>query len=107
VDVATLVRSFGYAAAVGLLTVARQQPSSAEPLTAWAAVWGGWMGAGFLSAYRTAMAGSGLVPDEADAFAALLQWFLIDRALDELRQEAQHRPEWLDIPLAALEQLMV
>ena len=106
VDVATLVRSFGYAAAVGLLAIVKQQPANATLLTAWAGVWGGWMGAGFLRGYRAEMAGTELVPDQADRFAVLLQWYLIDRALDELRQEASHRREWMDIPLAALEQLL-
>jgi maltose alpha-D-glucosyltransferase/alpha-amylase len=106
VDVATLVRSFGYAAAVGLIALARQQPAGAAAIASWAAVWGGWMGASFLSAYRASMAGSGLVPDSAETFASLLQWFLIDRAFDELAQEARHRAEWLDIPLSALEQLL-
>ena len=64
VDVATLVRSFGYAAAVGLLAIVRQQPTNATLLTAWAGVWGGWMGAGFLRGYRAEMAGAGLVPDQ-------------------------------------------
>jgi maltose alpha-D-glucosyltransferase/alpha-amylase len=105
-DVATLVRSFGYAAAVGLLAIARQQPAGAAALASWAAVWGGWMGAAFLSAYRTSMADTGLVPADAETFAALLQWFLIDRAFDELAQEARHRAELLDIPLSALEQLL-
>jgi maltose alpha-D-glucosyltransferase/alpha-amylase len=107
VDVASLVRSFSYAAAVGLFAVTRQQPSSAPALTAWAGAWGGWMGAAFLRSYRATMAGSGLVPDAADTFAEILQWYLLDRALGETRQEALHRAEWLDIPLAALEQLLM
>jgi maltose alpha-D-glucosyltransferase / alpha-amylase len=105
-DVASLVRSFGYAAAMGLVAIARQHPASAASLTAWAAAWGGWMGAGFLNGYRTTMTGTALVPDAPAPFAMLLQGFLIDRAFEELIQEARHRPEWLDIPLSALEQLV-
>jgi maltose alpha-D-glucosyltransferase/alpha-amylase len=103
VDVATMVRSLGYATAVGLMAFTRQHPS---PVAAsWAALWERWMAANFLRHYLATLGASPLVPAAREDIAALLDLFVADRASGELRNELQNRPEWAQIPLAALAQL--
>ncbi len=97
-DVAGLLRSFDYAAAVA----ARAQPHSlpadgAEaPLQRFVME----MSAQFLSAYRAVVQAA--VPsggrDEA-AEAALLDLFLLEKVAYEICYEAANRPDWLGIPL--------
>ncbi|HZA34067.1 MAG TPA: maltose alpha-D-glucosyltransferase [Vicinamibacterales bacterium] len=103
VDVATMVRSFGYATAVGLMAFTRQHPS---PVAAsWAALWERWMAANFLRHYLATLGASALVPATREDIEALLDLFVTERAAGELRDELQNRPEWAQIPLAALAQL--
>ncbi|MDQ3539910.1 MAG: hypothetical protein M3440_04415 [Chloroflexota bacterium] len=49
--------------------------------------------------------GGALVPANADRFAAALSIFLIEKALYEVRYELDNRPDWIEIPLGALETL--
>ena len=103
VDVATMVRSFGYASAIGLMAFTRQHPS---PVAAsWAALWERWMAATFLRHYLATLGASPLVPAAREDLAALLDLFAGERAAGELRNELQNRPEWAHIPLASLAQL--
>lgn len=76
-DVAGMLRSFDYAATVA------QAPES-------------WVSASqqaFLTAY-----GMGTNP--------LLQAYLLDKALYEVAYEVNHRPDWVDVPLAAVNRLL-
>jgi len=45
------------------------------------------------------------VPSEAAAFQSLLELFLIEKALYELRYEIAQRPDWIGIPLTGLIEL--
>jgi maltose alpha-D-glucosyltransferase / alpha-amylase len=103
VDVATMVRSLGYASAIGLMAFTRQHPS---PVAAsWAALWERWMSATFLRQYLATLGASPLVPAAREDLAALLDLFAGERAASELHNELQNRPEWASIPLASLAQL--
>jgi predicted trehalose synthase len=55
----------------------------------------------FLSAYRMAMSESPLLPGPA-SFNPLLHALIVDKALRELENELNNRPEWARIPLTAL-----
>jgi maltose alpha-D-glucosyltransferase / alpha-amylase len=102
-DVASMVRSFGYATSIGLMAFTRQHPS---PVAApWATLWERWMAATFLRHYLGTLGASPLVPAAREDLAALLDLFVGERAAGELRNELQNRPEWAHIPLAALAEL--
>jgi maltose alpha-D-glucosyltransferase/alpha-amylase len=104
-DVAGMVRSFSYAAAVALMSFVGQRPSAAPLVRPWAAVWERWMAASFLRAYRSTLGDSPLVPASDEDFGRLLELLVLDRACDELRDEITTRPDWVHIPLTALEAL--
>lgn len=108
-DVAGMLRSYHYAT-----WVARKQAQErglvredAEPLLeAWAGLWRRVVGARFLRAYlETAPEGDFLPPHRAD-LGKLLHAFLLDKALQELRHDLAHRPSWIPIPLAGVEDLL-
>jgi maltose alpha-D-glucosyltransferase/alpha-amylase len=46
------------------------------------------------------------VPADEESRRALLDLFLIEKALYELRYEAANRPDWIAIPLRGLLELM-
>jgi maltose alpha-D-glucosyltransferase/alpha-amylase len=105
-DVAGMVRSFGYAAAVALGATTLHRAEDRERLEPWAQYWEHWVSAVFRRAYRQVMRDAGLMP-RADADAdVLLIAFGIDKALYELGYELNHRPEWVHVPLAGLVDLL-
>jgi maltose alpha-D-glucosyltransferase/alpha-amylase len=110
-DVADLLRSFHYAALVGL---SEQIESGAIPveripeLEPWTIAWYRWVAAAFLRTYLQETAGSGLLPTEDAATVALLEAFMMEKASRELLWEVHNRPAWSRIParglLAALDE---
>ena len=98
-----LHRSFGYVAQAALMTHARNRPDGNTANAAgWSDLWERAVVLAFLGAYRDGMAGCPAVPQEDGAFARLLDLFVVQKALSELRHELATRPEWVHIPLRAL-----
>jgi maltose alpha-D-glucosyltransferase/alpha-amylase len=56
--------------------------------------------------YVAALAPRHLVPDDAGDLHLLLELFVLEKALYEVRYELGHRPEWLTAPLAAVVELV-
>ena len=96
-DVAGMLRSFGYAA-----HTARRAAGAADVHESRRQAWEAAVGEAFVSGYRAAMAGAGLVPAGARAFARLLAAFVLDKAIYEVEYELASRPEWVTIPLRGL-----
>lgn len=98
-DVAGMIRSFDYAAHFPLLTgrfdEEQQRPRVAE--------WGQRNINAFLEGYA-----DGTERDQRARAArqALLDAFVLDKAIYECLYEAQNRPTWLTLPLAAVERLL-
>jgi maltose alpha-D-glucosyltransferase/alpha-amylase len=105
-DVAGMLRSFGYAAAVGSQAAIRVNPGREPLIGAWAAVWETWISAVFLQAYVSAARGGGIVPAGANDIAGLVKLFMIDKAFYELRYELDNRPDWAHVPLRAVADLL-
>lgn len=89
-DVAGMLRSFDYAAG------AHEQTEPGSSRAAWAAA----SRAAFLEGYA-AHAG-----DAVTAHRAVLDAFELDKAIYEALYEARNRPEWLSIPVTAVQRLV-
>jgi len=98
-DVAGMLRSFHYAAAV-----ARTERDS-EELDQLAAAWEDRNRQAFLRGYMRAAGPGGIVADDTRSFDAVLAGFELEKAVYELGYERAHRPDWEPIPLAALRRL--
>jgi maltose alpha-D-glucosyltransferase/alpha-amylase len=103
-DVAGMLRSFDYAAYAGLLAFTHNAPDEFAPLEPWAELWRQWVSAAFLREYQAA-AGATLPPDPGQ-FAALLDAFMLAKALYELVYELNNRPDWVRIPLRGILSLL-
>jgi maltose alpha-D-glucosyltransferase/alpha-amylase len=103
-DVAGMLRSFSYAA-----YAAAVQPEPGTTLTPPAEqALGAWEDDAihhFLEGYFGATQGVASVPADRAAFDALLDLFLLEKALYELRYEIANRPDWVGIPLRGLIEL--
>jgi maltose alpha-D-glucosyltransferase / alpha-amylase len=108
-DVAGMLRSFHYAAFATLLEEARRGAlggrdfASMEP---WAQLWQQWTSWGFLKAYLETAGESPIVPQDRNELKALLDAFILDKAIYELGYELNHRPEWVTIPLHGIAQIV-
>ena len=105
-DVAGMVRSFGYAAYAGLFAYTVSRGSEFDHLEPWARVWQRAASASFLRAYFSTAAGALFVPAAESQRDALLQLFVLDKALYELNYELNNRPEWVQIPLRGIFDLL-
>ena len=105
-DVAGMMRSFGYAAYAALFAHAASRPAEFERLEPWARIWQTWVTAAFLRGYFTASAGAPFVPAESSSRDALLQAFVLDKAIYELNYELNNRPEWVRIPIRGIMEIL-
>jgi maltose alpha-D-glucosyltransferase/alpha-amylase len=105
-DVAGMLRSFEYAAYSELLNVCRDQPEAFERLEPWARIWRTWTSATFLGSYRKTAAESILLPADTEPTRRLLDLFMLEKLLFELKYELDYRPNWVRIPLFGIIQLI-
>jgi trehalose synthase-fused probable maltokinase len=95
-DVASMLRSFAYAASATVLAGGAPPPADWEEQAR----------ERFLAGYFSVVEPSGLVPGGAAGAGQLLAIFELEKAVDELRHELARRPDWLPIPVAAIERLL-
>jgi trehalose synthase-fused probable maltokinase len=95
-DVASMLRSLAYAEAATVLMGGTPPPGNWEEQAR----------ERFLSGYFAVVEPSGLVPGGAAAAGQLLTIFELEKAVDELRHELARRPDWVPIPVAAIERLL-
>jgi maltose alpha-D-glucosyltransferase/alpha-amylase len=104
-DVAGMLRSFDYAVETSLLRASEGTGLRAEdrPLVEpWARAWLAWVSASFLTGYRRAVAGAGIVSEETAELEAVLDTYLLEKNLYEVGYELNNRPAWVAIPLRGI-----
>jgi maltose alpha-D-glucosyltransferase/alpha-amylase len=101
-DVAGMLRSFDYAAQAALGEATRGAASDAAELAAAARSWQKACEERFIASYSEAVANqAGLYGNWPDA-RRLLELFVVEKALYEVRYELSHRPDWAHIPLRGI-----
>jgi maltose alpha-D-glucosyltransferase/alpha-amylase len=103
VDVAGMLRSFDYALEASLLQRKKEDQDRLKP---WALGWLDLVSAAFLDGYRSAAAGASFLPPTDEEFDALLKIFLLDKAIYEIGYELNYRPDFLPIPLSAINRMV-
>jgi maltose alpha-D-glucosyltransferase / alpha-amylase len=101
-DVAGMLRSFSYAAYASLINYSARHSEDLTRLEPWAQLWERSAAAAFLRAYRETAQGAEFLPADTADFHKLLDVFLLDKALYEVRYELNARPAWLRIPLLGI-----
>jgi maltose alpha-D-glucosyltransferase/alpha-amylase len=87
---------------VALSAHVARRPGDLARLQPWAEVWERSVCGVFLQAYRHAAAGAPFLPATSQATRHLMEIFLLHQTLAELRDELEHRPAWLRVPLLGL-----
>jgi maltose alpha-D-glucosyltransferase/alpha-amylase len=105
-DVAGMIRSFHYAASAAAAAAKAGSEADRPRIDGWAHAWYAWSCAAFLASYRRTAGDAGFLPRAIVDFERLLDACLLDKALYELRYELNNRPDWVYLPLVALEELL-
>jgi maltose alpha-D-glucosyltransferase/alpha-amylase len=111
VDLAGMVRSLHYASRAASTHLSRNlgialHDEELERLEGWLTYWHRWVSGIFIDSYLKTSHGATYLPADRDDFAALLDFFLLEKAVYELSYEANARPAWVDIPARGLLDLL-
>ena len=104
-DVAGMLRSFNYAGYTALSRMVAERPEDYAMVELWTREWETETARTFLQAYEENVRGSGLYADWEGA-RRLLDLFVLEKALYELRYELNNRPAWVHIPLHGILELV-
>jgi maltose alpha-D-glucosyltransferase/alpha-amylase len=108
-DVASMLRSFEYAAATALQRAGRTgafPPDRAPTLEAWARLWTQAVSTEFLRAYLDAVSEADILPPDRRAQQTLLDALLLEKVVYEIGYELNNRPDGVAVPLQGWLQLM-
>ncbi|HEU5102150.1 MAG TPA: maltose alpha-D-glucosyltransferase [Roseiflexaceae bacterium] len=107
-DVACMLRSFRYATYSARLEGADQKRGweRAAALEPWACLWTRWVSAAFLNGYFEKAGNASFLPKTRPELLTLLDVLLLEKAVQELDYELNHRQQWIRIPLLGIQQLL-
>ncbi len=101
-DVAGMLRSFSYASSVAADRATTERPVDRHHLGPLVQTWEKRVSEIFLKSYCDTIEGYTVWPSDPGAAERLINFFIIEKALYELRYEMESRPDWLAIPLFSL-----
>jgi len=107
-DVAGMIRSFHYAAyaslRVQMSTILR--PEDLPRLEKWAESWYGWVSSTFLKSYHEMIKDAPILPQNHEDIRIFLKAYLLNKALYEINYELNNRPDWINLPIKGIMQLL-
>ena len=101
-DVAGMLRSFSYVSGVAANHTTTERPGDRHRIGPLVQDWEQEASTAFLKGYYDTVAQEPILPADPEAAERLLDFFVIEKALYELRYEMNNRPDWLPIPLFSL-----
>jgi maltose alpha-D-glucosyltransferase / alpha-amylase len=104
-DVAGMLRSFNYAG-LSKLRNNSVRPEDAVQLKPWARFWDFWVSVTFLKGYLEATANASFTPKSQEEFNLMLSVYTLEKAIYELGYELNNRPNWVDVPIAGILQIV-
>ncbi|MGD1716871.1 maltose alpha-D-glucosyltransferase [Dapis sp. BLCC M172] len=108
-DIAVMLESFYYAANVALREEIKNgmiRPENILAMEQWSIFWYTWVSISFLKAYLQSTNSSSFLPQSEQEIQVLLDVYLLEKVIYELDYELTSRPEWIEIPLKRIQQLV-
>lgn len=105
-DVAGMLRSLNYAAWSALFEAAAGETDKLRQLEKPAIEWEREASGAFMQGYKKAIQGCSSCPADPETFARLLNLFILEKGLYEVRYELANRPSWLRIPVEGILSLL-
>jgi len=78
------------------------RPGDAVKLLPWARYWNLWVSVNYLKGFFEATQQALFLPKSRDELGVLLEVFLLERAIYELGYELNNRPDWVNVPIAGI-----
>jgi maltose alpha-D-glucosyltransferase/alpha-amylase len=101
-DVAGMLTSFSYAAYAARVQMKLHKADGDAADASRIAQWHQTASAAFLEGYRESSRGLASVPADTASMLSMLTLCIVERALQELNHEMEHRPEWMQVSLDRL-----
>ncbi len=108
-DVAGMLRSFHYASYAALfdrLASGVVRDEERKTLEDWIRYWYLWVSVVYFKGYLEVVGDADFIPQHQDQLRVLLESFLLEKAMYELGYEMNNRPDWLQIPIQGILQLV-
>jgi maltose alpha-D-glucosyltransferase/alpha-amylase len=105
VDVAGMIRSFHYVSTVAGNRLERDLTvtAAADPLLS---LWYRSVSGAFLRSYLQTAGDAAFLPADREELAALVEFYLLEKAIYEIGYEADNRPGWIEVPARGLIDLL-
>ena len=82
------------------------RPEQSREMEIWARYWHVWSAAAFLRGYMAEAGDKGLMPKSPEQLQLLLDANTLEKAVYETNYELNNRPDWVEIPLAGILQIL-
>ncbi|NES71029.1 MAG: hypothetical protein F6K24_40380, partial [Okeania sp. SIO2D1] len=82
------------------------RPENFLAMEQWSTFWYSWVSISFLKAYLNNTMSSSFLPKTEEEIQVLLDVYLLEKVVYELDYELTYRPEFVEIPLARIQQLI-
>ncbi|MFZ2957137.1 MAG: maltose alpha-D-glucosyltransferase [Candidatus Ozemobacteraceae bacterium] len=105
-DLAGMFRSFNYAAWMTLRKCTKERPQDYQRFCPLIRAWEAESTEQFLSGYMSGIGIDSPLFGNQKEFQQLLQFFLMEKVIYEIEYEMGHRPDWMDIPLSGMLELL-
>ncbi|MBD2258312.1 maltose alpha-D-glucosyltransferase [Pseudanabaena sp. FACHB-2040] len=108
-DVAGMLQSFNHALTLAFRNEVANgliRPDNLPVMEQWAQYWYSWVSATFINAYLATAEDASFIPKTQPELKALLDAYLFEKSIYELGYELNSRPDWVDIPLQRILQLL-
>jgi maltose alpha-D-glucosyltransferase/alpha-amylase len=105
-DIAGMIRSFHYAIYNVLFQNTSFEFEDKAALEPWADLLYNVLKNTFLHEYLLTVEGAGFIPKNEESLIILLEAYLLDKAIYELGYELNNRPDWIDIPIKGIRQIL-
>ena len=99
-------RYSAYAVLFGRVAGVTPRPEATGSIEAWAGHWYAWISARFLKGYLDVATQGEFLPASEEDLRLLLDTFLLEETIDEVRHDVIDRPDWARIPLHGIVKLL-
>ncbi|YAF94421.1 MAG: maltose alpha-D-glucosyltransferase [Nodularia sp. CChRGM 3473] len=107
-DVAGMLVSFNYAVTQALryeIESGMIRPETVPLMEQWAQFWYTWVSAAFVNSYLETASSDAFLPSTQEELKVLLFTYLLEKVIEALGYELNHRPDYVEIPLRLILQL--
>ncbi|WP_166819676.1 maltose alpha-D-glucosyltransferase [Thalassoroseus pseudoceratinae] len=108
-DVAGMIRSLHYAsfaARFGQVPGGPTGPEAGDIAERWMQFWYAWCVTAYLKSYLASATSGEFLPQTEEGIQVLLDAYILEKAIYELGYELNNRPDWVQIPLVAIIDLL-